>query len=166
VTSETPGKPAARRSNWLSNLFAVAAVVFAILAVVLYTRGPGGIAPVPTPAPGANEIVNVVDALRAQGVQIQQPPRLFIPRGTLETPGQGIEIDGNPAFIFLYPNTAAAADDAARADPNAVVPARLSGTPAPGGERRLTQGSNVVVLMIGGSAETWQKVEAAVASLP
>jgi hypothetical protein len=30
----------------------------------------------------------------------------------------------------------------------------------------MTQGSNVIVLLVGGSAETWQKVEAAVASLP
>ena len=30
----------------------------------------------------------------------------------------------------------------------------------------MTQGSNVIVLLVGGSPETWQKVEAAVASLP
>jgi len=47
-----------------------------------------------------------------------------------------------------------------------VVPKRPGGTPTPDVDARLTQGSNVIVLLVGGSAETWQKVEAAVASLP
>ena len=155
-----------RRSNLVSNLFAVAAVAFGILALVMYLRNSGGTAPVPIATPGGNEQVNVTDALRAQGLDVQQPPRLFIPRGPLDEPGQGVEIDGSPAFIFLYPDAAAARADAAGADPNAVVPERLAGTPTPDGERRMAQGSNVIVLLVGGSDETWQKVEAAVASLP
>ena len=86
--------------------------------------------------------------------------------GALNAPGQGVLIDGSPGFIFLYPDEASATADAAGADPDAIVPARLAGTPAPEGARRLTQGSNVIVLLVGGSEETWQKVEAAVASLP
>ncbi len=156
-----------RRNNLVSNLFAVAAVAFGILALVLYLRNPGGgTAPVPVAAPGGNELVNVTNALRAQDLDIQQPPRLFIPRGALDAPGQGIEIEGSPGFIFLYPDAEAARADAEGADPNAVVPERLAGTPTPAGERRMTQGSNVIVLLVGGSEETWQKVESAVASLP
>lgn len=164
---QTPGgsKP---KGNLLSNLFLALAVLFAIVAVLLFVRGPGlrGVAPVPTAAPGGNQVVNVTDALRAEGLDVQQPPGVFIPIGTLKSPGQGIEIDGNPAFIFLYPDAAAAAADAASVDPNNVVPARLKGTPVPAGERRLAQGSNVLLVMIGGSSETWQKVEAAIANLP
>jgi hypothetical protein len=156
----------ARRSNTASNIFALAAVVFGVLALILYLRNPGGgIAPVPTAAPGGNQIVNVTDALRAQDLDIKQPPGLFVPRGALDVPGQGIEIDGAPAFIFLYPDEAEALADAAGVDANDVVPERLAGTPTPEGERRLTQGSNVIVVVVGGSAETWQKVETAVASL-
>ena len=156
----------ARRSNTASNIFALAAVVFGVLALILYLRNPGGgIAPVPTAAPGGNQIVNVTDAMRAQDLDVQQPPGLFVPRGALDVPGQGIEIDGAPAFIFLYPDEAAAQADAAGVDANDVVPERLAGTPTPEGERRMTQGSNVIVLVVGGSAETWQKVETAVASL-
>ena len=162
--TETSGR--ARRSNTASNLFALAAVVFGVLALILYLRNPGGgIAPVPTAAPGGNQIVNVTDALRAQDLDVQQPPGLFVPRGALGVPGQGIEIDGAPAFIFLYPDEAAARADAAGVHANDVVPERLAGTPTPEGERRMTQGSNVIVLVVGGSAETWQKVETAVASL-
>lgn len=156
-----------RRSNLLSNLFAVAAIAFGIIAAVLYIRNPGGgVAPVPTPAPGGAELVNVTDALRAQGLNVEQPPRLFIPMGALDAPGQGVLIDGSPGFIFLYPDTASAAADAEGADPASIVPERLAGTPAPEGEPRLTQGSNVIVLLVGGSEETWQKVETAVGSLP
>jgi hypothetical protein len=156
----------ARRGNLASNLFAVAAVVFAILAIVLYVRNPGGTAPVPTAAPGGNEFVNVADALRAQGLNVGQPRGLFIPRGALDAPGQGIEIDGAPGFIFLYPDAETARADVVDAVAADVVPERLGGTPAPEGERRLTQGSNVVVVLIGGSAETWQRVKTAVAGLP
>jgi hypothetical protein len=168
VKREATGTSAgARRSNTASNLFALAAVVFGILALILYLRNPGGgIAPVPTAAPGGNQIVNVTDALRAQDLDVQQPPGLFVPRGALGVPGQGIEIDGAPAFIFLYPDESAARADAAGVDANDVVPERLAGTPTPEGERRMTQGSNVIVLVVGGSTETWQKVETAVASLP
>lgn len=156
-----------RRGNLLSNVFALAAVVFGIVAVVLYIRNPGGgVAPVPTPAPGGAQLVNVTDVLRAQGLDVDQPPRLFIPMGPLNAPGQGVLIDGSPGFIFLYSDAESAAADAASADAAAVVPERLAGTPAPEGERRLTQGSNVIVVLVGGSDETWQKVEAAVASLP
>jgi hypothetical protein len=156
-----------RQGNLISNLFAVAAITFGILAAVLYIRNPGGgVAPVPTPAPGGSQLVNVTDALRAQGLGIEQPQRLFIPMGALDAPGQGVLIDGSPGFIFLYPDAASAAADAAGADAAAIVPERLAGTPTPAGERRLTQGSNVIMILVGGSEETWQQVETAVASLP
>ena len=163
--SERPARP--RRSNLVSNLFAVAAVAFGILAIVLYLRNPGGgTAPVPIAAPGGNELVNVTDALRAQDLDVQQPPRLFISRGALDVPGQGVEIDGSPGFIFLYADAEAARADAAGVDPSTVVPDRLAGTPTPEGDRRMAQGSNVIVLLVGGSEDTWRKVEVAVASLP
>lgn len=165
--TDTGQPPRVRRSNTASNLFALAAVVLGVVALVLYLRNPGGgIAPVPTAAPGGNQIVNITDALRAQNLDVQQPPGLFVPRGALDVPGQGIEVEGAPAFIFLYPDEETARAAAAGVDAGDVVPERLAGTPTPSGERRMTQGSNVIVLLVGGSAETWQNVEAAVASLP
>jgi hypothetical protein len=166
VASETTEKPArARRGNLVSNLFAAAAITFAVLAVFLYARGPSFVPTVPTAVPGGNQLANVTDALEAQGLSVEQPPGLFIPRGALASPGQGVEIDGLPGFIFLYPDAATAAADAANADPDQVVPEQLAGKPAPEGERRLTQGSNVLVLLVGGDDATWRKVETAVASL-
>jgi hypothetical protein len=168
VNGEHAGKPPARRrSNTASNLFALAAVVFGVLALILYFRNPGGgIAPVPVATPGGNQLVNVTDALRSQGLDVEQPRGLFIPRGALDVPGQGVEIEGMPAYIFLYPDAETAQSAAAGVDAVDVVPTRPAGTPTPDGEARMTQGSNVIVLLAGGSSETWQKVEAAVASLP
>src|SRR5215213_7791287 len=118
-----------RRSNSVSNLFALAAVVFGVLALVLYFRNPGGgIAPVPVATPGGNQLVNVTDALRSQGLDVQQPPHLFIPRGELDVPGQGIEIDGSPAYIFLYPDAETARADAASVDAADVIRGRPVGT--------------------------------------
>src|SRR5215204_4737890 len=156
VNPEDAGASAGRRrSNTPSNLFALAAVVFGLLALVLYFRNPGGgIAPVPVATPGGNELVNVTDALRSQGLDVEQPRGLFIPRGALDVPGQGVEVDGTPAFIFLYPDAETARTDAAGVDAADVVPIR-AGTPTLGGEARMTQGSNVIVLLVGGGSETW-----------
>jgi hypothetical protein len=168
VNGENAAKPPARRrSNRASNLFALAAVVFGVLALILYFRNPGGgVAPVPVATPGGNQLVNVTDALRSQGLDVEEPRGLFIPRGALHAPGQGVEVDGEPAYIFLYPDAESARTDAAGVDAADVIRKRPGGTPTPDSGVRMTQGSNVIVLLVGGSTETWQKVEAAVASLP
>jgi hypothetical protein len=154
-----------RSRNTLSNILAVVAVLFAILAVVLYLRGGSGVAPVPTAVPGGNQLINVVRALEAQGLQVAQPQGLFVPAGDAGVPGQGLEIAGNPAFVFLFPDQSQAQGAVLTLDPSLVVPDTLRGTPMPEGERRIVQGSNVVLIMAGGDDATWQKVETAIASL-
>lgn len=162
-------QPAARgRRNLVSNLLAVAAVIFAIIAIVLYAQGSrtGGIAPIPTPAAGALQIVNVTEALKAQGVDVKQPPGLFIPATKLGTPGQGIEIDGVPAFVFLFTSEVDARQALEDIDPESLVPARLEGTRVPSGQRHLVRGRDVAILVVGGDETLWHKVDDAVASLP
>lgn len=156
------GKP---RRNTLSNIFALAAVVFAILAVVLYLRPGGGVAPVPVAGPGGNQIVNVTNALKAQGLDVEQPPGRFIPVGALSVPGQGIEINGVPAYVFLFPDADTARGEVDGVSAASLVPETLRGTPMPEGARHAVQGSNVVVVLVGGDDETWNKVQAAVATL-
>lgn len=151
--------------NTLSNILAVVAVIFAILAVILYLRPGRGIAPVPTAVPGGNQLINVVRALEGQGLEVTQPQGMFVPAGDAGVPGQGLEIAGNPAFVFLFPDQSQAQGAVRTLDPAAVVPGALRGTPMPEGERRITQGSNVVLVMAGGDDATWQKVERAVAGL-
>lgn len=165
--TEASAPAGGRGRRTLSNLFAALAVVFAVIAIVLFARDRRfGVAPVPTAAPGGSQIVNVVGALERSGLSVAQPPGSFIPKGALAVPGQGVEIDGNPGFIFLYESAAAAVADAATVAPDAVVPERVGKDPAPPGQRRMVQGSNVILLMIGGSDQTWQKVESAITMLP
>ena len=162
----TDAAPERRKpGNTLSNVFAVVAVIFAILAVVLYLRPGRGIAPVPTAVPGGNQLINVVRALEAEGLQVTQPQGLFVPAGDGGVPGQGLEIAGAPAFVFLFPDDTQAQGAVLTLDPAAVIPDQIRGTPMPEGERRITQGSNVVLVMAGGDDTTWQKVETAVSGL-
>lgn len=162
----TDAAPERRKSrNTLSNIFAAVAVIFAILAVVLYLRPGQGIAPVPTAMPGGNQLINVVRALESQGLEVSQPQGMFVPAGEGGVPGQGLEIAGGSAFVFLYPDESQAQGAVLTLDPAAVVPDEVRGTPMPEGERRIAQGSNVVLIMAGGDDATWQKVEAAVAGL-
>lgn len=162
-------QPAARsRRNLVSNLLAVAAVIFAIIAIVLYAQGTrtGGIAPIPTPAAGSLQIVNVTEALKAQGLTVKQPPGLFISAAKLGTPGQGLEIDGVPAFVFLFKSEVDAREALDGIDPDSLVPERLAGTRVPPGQRHLVQGRDVAILVVGGDETLWQKVDDAVAGLP
>ena len=166
--SDAAKSAAGRGPNIVSNILAIAAVAFAIVAVVLYVRGSGsgsGIAPIPTAAPGENQIVNVTEALKAQGLEVEQPPGLFVPRGALSVPGQGVRVDGNIGFIFLYESADAAQRDVADIDPEEVVPDLVGGQPVPHEVRRLVRASNVVMVLVGGTDATWQKVEAAIAGL-
>lgn len=163
MTDTAPGQ--AKPRNTLSNILAVVAVLFAILAVVLYLRPGQGVAPVPTAVPGGNQLINVVRALEAQGLDVTQPQGMFVPAGDSGAPGQGLLVAGTPAFVFLYPDQSQAQGAVLTLDPDAVVPDSLRGTPMPEGERRIVQGSNVVLIMAGGDDATWQKVEAAIAGL-
>jgi hypothetical protein len=154
-----------RRGNTISNIFALVAVVFAILAVVLYLRPGGGVAPVPVAAPGGNQIINVTNALKAQGLEIEQPPGHFIPAGEVSVPGQGVEINGAPGYVFLFKDADTAKQEVDGVSASSLVPPDIRGTPTPEGERRAVLGSNVLVVLVGGDDETWNKVQAAVATL-
>lgn len=158
-------QPERRRGNALSNVFALVAVVFAILAVVLYLRPGGGVAPVPVAAPGGNQIVNVTNALKAQGLEVEQPPGHFIPAGDVSVPGQGVEINGAPGYVFLFKDAETASKEVEGVSAASLVPADIRGTPLPEGERRAVLASNVLLVLVGGDDETWNKVQAAVATL-
>ena len=115
--------------------------------------------------PGENQLINVVRALEGQGLAVTQPQGMFVPAGDAGVPGQGLRIAGSPAFVFLFPDQAQAQGAVLTLDPAAMVPDELRGTPMPEGERRITQGSNAVLIMAGGDDATWRKVESAVAGL-
>lgn len=170
-----PGsRPASGRRTGLppSSLFFLAvSAVLAVLAVLLATGVIGTSTPPPPPAePGRVEQVHVVDALRAQGLGAEAEPRLFVPRGVLGQPGQGIRVEGEPLYAFFFGSPEEARAALAAAEPGEILPAP-AGTPEALGSREgiapfVVQGSNVVAAMAGGSEETRAKVRAAIEGLP
>jgi hypothetical protein len=126
----------------------------------------------PPPTPGQIEAIDVVRALQAQGMTVQQVQQ-GVPRGAFSAPGQGLTVDGEPVYLFIFPDPATAQREVAAADPFAVLPA--SAMPTPGRAEvpspdaappMIVQGSNVAVAMPGGSDDQRAKVRAAIEGLP
>jgi len=158
-----------RGSSLLTLLFGALAVVLAAAAIVLWLRDRDGAGrdepPVPTAAAGENEFIHVVQALEAEGLEtvIVQGG---LPAGELGAPGQRLDVNGVPLYVFLYPDAAAAATPAARLDPATALPAaNARGTPVATEPPHLAHGSNVIVALVGGDDELRARVDAAIARL-
>ena len=161
-------------------LFALA-VVLGVLAVLLATGTIGrSTPPPPPPTPGSLYQIDVVNALRAQGLATEVDPRLFVPRRAFSQPGQGVRVEGEPLYAFFFADPARAREEFEAVNPAEVLPpppGSGSGSGSPealgaepvgvmGGAPFLVQGSNVVVAMPGGDEETRTKVRAAIEGLP
>ena len=168
--------PPPRRGWPLSSLFFLGlSAVLAVLAVLLFTgtlRIGQTTPPPPPPTPGQLETIDVVRALQAQGLTVEQRPR-GLPRGEFSAPGQELAVDGQPLYLFIFPNPDVAASEVAAADPLAVAPASTMPTPGEGdvpspdaAPPAIVQGSNVVVALPGGDDDLRAKVRAAIEGLP
>jgi hypothetical protein len=115
--------------------------------------------------PSRHLLASVIDALSAQGLSVQQPPGVFVPRGAFSVPGQGVQIDGLLAYVFIYPDADTAAQDARQVTLSTASLELGPGTPTPLNDLHMTQGSNVIVVLIGGSTEIWERIRTAIASL-
>lgn len=161
------GRPIRRRTNWLSLGFGALAIVLAAAAILLFVRDDAPEERVPPPAvEGENELIHVQQALRAEGLEAESAQG-GVPAGALEVPGQRLVVDGASLYVFRYP----AADEAAAALA-AVPPAEIlsgetpSGTPIADGVPFVTGHSNVIVALVGGSAELQEQVDRAIQGLP
>lgn len=157
-----------RRTNRLSLVFAALAIVLAAAAVFLLVRDDGQQESAPPPAvAGENEMVHVLEALRAEGLEANFARGSGVSVGELMVPGQRLVVDGAPLFVFRYQNPGDAADDFAAADPAAILPDRsATGTPIADGTPFVTSHSNVTVALVGGSNDVQEKVDRAIQGLP
>lgn len=166
-----------KRRGWppSSIFFLGLSAVLAVLAVLLATGvvrfGPST-PPPPPPKPGQIQVIDVVRALEAQGLAVQQVPQ-GLPRGAFSAPGQGLTVDGEPLYLFVFPDTETAQSEVEAADPFAVLPAAAMATPGreeiPSPDTAppmIVQGSNVAVAMARGSDDQRAKVRAAIEGLP
>ena len=167
---------ARRKGSLLPALFFGAlAVVLGALAVYLYFQERGTDGPVaPTARPAQNQYANVSNALGAAGLDVVDATRTdpgatspsVFPSGTA---GQYISIDGQPAWIYIFPNAdeQAAAADAFTAAPEPLTTAngkQLTTSPP-----ALFHGSNIVLLLsVDGNPgdDVRSRIEQAIEGLP
>ncbi len=162
-------QPARRSvSNWLATaLFALAAVLF-ILVAALYLRDRFQEEPTPPPPPsepGHAQLVNVVQALRAQGLKAEYARQgVRIPE--LTAAGQGLVVEGAPLYVFLFEDPATREAEVAGLDLKNLTLLSTLGTPVATGPLHTVQGSNVFAVLAGGSDDVIAKVDQAITGLP
>lgn len=173
----TQSQPAAGR-RWphlLSTILFIAAIGFAAAAVYLYIEGENtpSAPEVPAAEPGQVELAHVVRGLNDAGLTAN-PGRYTATANQLDQPGQTIEVNDHNLFVFIYPDAdgdRAIADrkaDAADLDPETLVlTSRSAERPLNEGEEvHVSQGSNVIAVLVGGDDELAKAVGDVIASLP
>ncbi len=151
----------------VSNLLLLASVVLGIAAVVLYIRDqqePDQTLVVPTAIPGKNDLVSVANALKAEGLTVEYG-RGATKSPDLDPPGQLLEVDGTPLYVFVYPDVALREAESTDLDPASFSLTSPSGRPVDLATPHLTANSNVVVALAGGSPDLADRVDRAVARL-
>ena len=143
-------------------------MALAAAAIILYVRERNEAEPTPAPPPplaGRNELIHVANALQNEDLEVEILPR-GVPAGALSVPGQGMTVDGAPLYAFIYRDAATAEQEAAAVDPAAIAAAATAGTPTAAAPPHVTQHSNVIVALVGGSPEVIEKVDRAITGLP
>ena len=166
-----------RRGSILPSLFfGILALILAGTAVYLYIQQNEDKTNVaPTARPGQNGLAQVVDTFNGAGLKTEYAPSTakydaFDDPGTPPTPGQSITVDGNQAWVFVYPSADEQQADAQKWDagnPGAVT--------SPSGKQLTTAKpvmyahSNVIVVVSTDkkpSSDELSKIEQAVNTLP
>jgi hypothetical protein len=157
-----------RAQSILSTLLLAISAALLVAVVVLYVRDrnkPDEPTP-PTPVPGHNQAIDVLDAFRAQKLEVS-----FGEQGTdvrssmLERPGQMVKVGAARAYLFIYPDVAsqeAATLDVAPADIDLVD---ISGDPIEFKSIELFANSNIAVVLVDADQSTAAKIKAAVEGL-
>ncbi len=164
-------RPGRGRGGIGSTLLMAAAALVLLGVGFVYLRDRNDTDPTPPPPtspPGHNEMRDIVQALRDQGLEVNYGQR-GLTSALLSVPGQPLTVDGAPLYVFVYREVAKREQESAGADPAEILRPRSGpgpGTPVPPGEPHLAAGSNVLVVLNGGDDETAAKVERAIAGLP
>src|SRR3954453_7286374 len=159
-----------RRGSWTWMIFAFAAV--AVLAYGVYqSREENKSEPTsmpPTSAAGGNSLINITQALQAQGLKVEIIRSSFR-SPQLTVPGQGLSFDGDKVYIFIYNGADAVAlreADSKDLDPATLTVLTVSGTPVAGTHPHVVSNSNVIAVLSSSDEELTAKVDAAIQGLP
>ncbi len=151
----------------LSTLLLLASLVLGVASVGLFIRERQQAEQTPVPPtaePGKNDLASVANALKAEGIEVEYG-RGATSSPNLEPPGQLLEVDGTPLYVFVYPDVASREAEFSTLDPAAFSLTSPSGRPVDIGTPHLTANSNVIVALAGGSPDLADRVDRAVARL-
>jgi hypothetical protein len=151
-------------------IFAIAAV--AVLAYGVYqSREENNAEPTsvpPTSAAGGNTLINIKQALEAQGLKVNIVRSSFRSL-QLTVPGQGLSVDNDKVYIFIYNGADSVAlreADSKTLDPASLTVMTVSGTPVAGTHPHVVSSSNVIAVLASSDEDVTSKVDAAIQGLP
>ncbi len=123
---------------------------------------------IPIAAPGKNELIHVVTAMEAEGLDVEYLTGTDgVSSRMLEGAGQALTVDGARLYVFIYQPDAAARDDVTLdVEDEDVDLVNNAGDPVEAASLRLFTGSNVAVVLVGGDGDLAEAVAAALDRLP
>ena len=157
-----------RAQSIISTVLLAISAALLIAVVVIYVRdrnNPGEPTP-PTPVPGHNQAIDVLDAFRAQKLSAEFGVQGTDVRSTmLERPGQMIKIDTARAYVFIYPDVGSQEQATLDVLPEDVDLVDINGKDVQYNSIDLFAGSNVAVVLVDADQQTADRVKAAVEGL-
>lgn len=156
-----------RMLSLASTLLLVISLGLFVLVAVLYFRDDDTpTAPGRTPVAGQNQAIDILQALRQEGLAAEfGPPESYVRSDQLETVGQSIVLETGTAYMFIYANPSFQQDvmlDTTIADIDLV---EVSGATVDTADAQLYANSNVVVVLVNSTEDEAEKVSDAVALL-
>lgn len=154
-----------RTQSIISTLLMVTSIALLVAVGFLYLRNRDDTAnpEPPTPVPGHNQAIDVLEAFRSETLDAS-----FGKQGTdvrsaiLERPGQKIELASGAAYVFIYPDQASQEQATLDVEPGDIDLTDISGDLLESDTVELFTGSNVAVVLVDANQETADRVSAAV----
>jgi len=152
--------------TWISyGLFALSAILFAVvLYMYIDNRNSEKSPPPPSAQAGANEMKDVMSALKDQGLTVEYGRSADRAVGMTEV-AQSIKINGETAYVFIYPDPSQRETEQQRVDASRLVIVNTRSTPVAAAPPHLYGGSNVIVAVYSDDPDVQEKVQAALDGL-
>lgn len=166
-----------RGAQILSTLLFLVALVFAGAAIYIWyidEEPTEDVPPVPTATPGLNTLADVLGSLEEAGLDgdYGRSPAT-VKSNQMSPPGQHLIVEDQSVYVFIFPSgdaqsAAAAREEAAQdLDPATMTLTTPSGQSFGEGETlTVSDGSNVIAVLVGGDEELQTQVRDVIEGLP
>ncbi len=174
---QSPPSRRRRGAQLLSTLLFLAALVFAGAAIYIWyidEEPADNLPPVPTATPGLHTLADVLNAFRNAGLDgdYGRSPAT-VKSNQMDPPGQHLIIEDQSVYVFIFPSgdaeSAVASREAAAQDldPATMTLTTPSGQSFSTGETlSISEGSNVIAVLVGGDADLQAQVRDVIEGLP